>query len=359
MSFLDSTFYNNTVQEWLVAAGILVLALFILRFLVGMAVKRLAPLADQTDTPVDDLVAELLGKTRFLFLLIVSLFLSSHALTLPAVIRTVLLRASIIALVLQGAIWVNAAINFLLERYRKAKLEQDASAVTTVTALSFIGKLAVWVIAILLIMDNFGIEVTALVAGMGIGGIAVALAAQSILSDLFASLAIVLDKPFVIGDFLAVGEYKGTVEYIGLKTTRLRSLTGEQLVLGNADLLNSRVRNFGRLYERRMAFTIGVTYQTPRESIERIPQMLREAVEGQETVRFDRSHFTGYGDSSIDFDTVYFVLRPEYAAAMDIQQAINLEIHQRFEADGIEFAYPTRTVHLQAASEGTQGAEIR
>jgi small-conductance mechanosensitive channel len=209
-----------------------------------------------------------------------------------------------------------------------------------------LGRLATWVVVLLLGLDNLGIDVTALVAGLGVTGIAVALAVQNILGDLFASLSIVLDKPFVIGDFLAVGDMMGSVEYVGLKTTRLRSLSGEQLVFSNSDLLGSRIRNFGRMAERRALFTIGVTYQTPREKLERIPQMIREAVEAQPQTRFDRSHFARYGDSAITFETVYYVTVPEYPVYMDIQQAINLRIHEAFEREGIEFAYPTQTVFL-------------
>ena len=175
---------------------------------------------------------------------------------------------------------------------------------------------------------------------------AVALAVQNILGDLFASLSIVLDKPFVLGDFLIVDEHLGTVEYIGLKSTRLRSLWGEQIVFSNADLLKSRLRNFGRMFERRIVFPVGVTYQTPRDKLEAIPGIIREAIQAQEKTRFDRSHFKEFGDFSINFESVYYVLVPDYNLYMDIQQAINLQIHKRFEEEGIEFAYPTQTLFV-------------
>jgi len=175
----------------------------------------------------------------------------------------------------------------------------------------------------------------------------VALAVQNILGDLFASLSIVLDKPFAVGDFLIIDEHMGAVENVGLKTTRVRSLSGEQLVFSNADLLKSRIRNFGRMFERRVVFKIGVTYQTPRDKLQRIPAMIREAIQRQDKVRFDRSHFQAYGDYALTFETVYYVLSPDYNQYMDIQQAINLEIHEAFEAEGIEFAYPTQTLFLQ------------
>ena len=198
----------------------------------------------------------------------------------------------------------------------------------------------------LLALDNMGVDISTLVTGLGVGGVAVALAVQNVLGDLFASLSIVLDKPFVIGDFLAVGDLVGNVEQIGLKTTRVRSLSGEQLIFSNADLLQSRIKNYGRMMQRRILFTIGVTYQTPREKLENIPTILREAIESQKNVRFDRSHFARYGDFSINFESVYFVTVPTYNTYMDTQQAINLRIHERFEQEGIEFAYPTQTLFL-------------
>jgi len=184
------------------------------------------------------------------------------------------------------------------------------------------------------------------VAGFGIGGVAVALAVQSVLGDLFASLSIILDKPFVVGDFIVVDNLRGTVERVGVKTTRLRSLDGELLVFSNGDLLKSRIRNFRRMYDRRVEFTLGVTYRTPLEKLRRIPQWLREIIAAQPRTRFDRAHFKQYGDSALVFEIVYYVLDRDYNLYMDIHQAINLAICEHFGREGIEFAFPTRTVYL-------------
>ncbi|MGE3526922.1 MAG: mechanosensitive ion channel family protein, partial [Gemmatimonadales bacterium] len=191
-------------------------------------------------------------------------------------------------------------------------------------------------------------------AGLGVGGVAVALALQKILGDLFASLAIVLDKPFVLGDFIIVDDYLGSIENIGLKTTRVRSLSGEQLVFSNSDLLGSRIRNYGRMFERRVVFSIGVIYQTTKEQLQAIPGIIRTAIEAQDKTRFDRSHFQKYGDFSLDFETVYYVKSPDYNIYMDIQQAINLQIFEEFGKRGIEFAYPTQTLFV--SREGTGAA---
>jgi small-conductance mechanosensitive channel len=186
-----------------------------------------------------------------------------------------------------------------------------------------------------------------LIAGLGVGGIAVALAVQNVLGDLFASVSIVLDKPFVVGDFIDLGGHMGVVENVGLKTTRVRSLSGEELVIANSDLLSTRIRNFKRMSQRRAAFDIGVVYGTPSDKLRRIPELARKAVESCDNTRFDRSHFKSFGDSALVFETVYFMTVPDYNAYMDTQQSINLELYQRFEAEDIEFAYPTQTLFLK------------
>ncbi len=351
MDFLQQTVYGNTLQVWIIGLGTAVLTLAVLRLATRLAHKRLAALAVKTVTDWDDLIAEILGKTKPLFLIVLAMFVASLQLVLPQRVSAILTGTAVIALLVQGGIWTGTAITFLLQRYTKRQTGRDAASVTTMNALGFAARLALWTIVLLLALDNLGVNITTLVAGLGVGGLAVALAVQSILGDLFASLTIVIDKPFVIGDFLIIDEYLGSVDHIGLKTTRIRSLSGEQLIFSNADLLGSRIRNYGRMFERRVVFTIGVTYDTPREKLIKIPTIIREAVEAQEKTRFDRSHFKQFGDFSLNFETVYYVLAPAYNTYMDIQQAINLRIHQRFEADGIEFAFPTQTLYLVKRGE--------
>jgi len=348
MGFLDIVILENRLERWLVAFAIGAAILTGLRLFSSVVIRRLRSLAGRTKTDWDDLLAHTLGKTKLLVLGVLAVYGGANALTLPVRAQGLIERATILALLLQGGIWGAAAVSFSLEHYRRRQLaEQDRGEATAVGALAFVARVAVWAVVVLLALDNLGIDVTALVAGLGIGGVAVALAVQNVLGDLFASLSIVLDKPFVVGDFLIIGDMMGSVERVGIKSTRIRSLSGEQLIFSNADLLGSRIRNYGRMFERRIVFKIGVTYQTPRALLERIPTILREAVEAQEKTRFDRSHFAAYGDFSIDFETVYYVLDPAYNVYMDIQQAINLRVHERFEAEGIEFAYPTQTLFLE------------
>jgi small-conductance mechanosensitive channel len=346
MELFTTSFYDNSLGKWLIALGIAVVTAVALRLFKDLGGRHIARLATRTESNWDDAFVELLRHTNWLFLLIIAIFAGSLLLTLPERVRGITNTVMLVALIVQAGIWLNAFILFWVEDYRRRKLREDPASVTTMSAVSFVGRLVLWSVILLLILDNLGTDVTALIAGLGVGGIAVALAVQNILGDLFASLSIVIDKPFTVGDFLIIDDYLGSVEHIGLKTTRIRSLSGEQLVFSNTDLLGSRIRNYGRMYERRVLFKIGVTYQTPREQLIMIPKFIREAVEAQASTRFDRSHFKDYGDYSLNFETVYYVLGPDYNTYMDIQQAINLHIHERFEEAAIEFAYPTQTLHM-------------
>lgn len=332
-----------------------ILAYLFLRLAARVILTRLAKFAPSTETDWDDIVTTALQRTKGWSLLVFAAFLGGITLTLPEGVLTVLASAAAIALFLQLGFWVNAGITAWMKSYEKRRAQEDVSAVMSMSVLTIVAKLVLWSMVLLLSLDNVGVDVTALVAGLGIGGVAVALAAQNVLGDLFASLSIVLDKPFVLGDFLIVGDHLGAVEKIGLKTTRVRSLSGEQLIFSNNDLLTSRIRNYGRMFERRVVFKIGVTYQTPRDKLKSIPGIIREAVEalGEDTVRFDRSHFQSYGDFALSFETVYYVLDPDYNLYMDCQQSINLRIHERFEAEGIEFAYPTQTLFLAREGENS------
>ncbi|MDM7916015.1 MAG: mechanosensitive ion channel family protein [Candidatus Eisenbacteria bacterium] len=355
MEFLYDSFYGNTVLHWLTAVGATLLLVAGFRVIVALLTRRLSRLAQRTATRWDDLIAHTLSKTNILVLIFLGIYVGAMILILPDRLRGFLQKIAILCLLLQTGIWLNAAVSFLLIGYRATQAGEDAIRAMTAGLVSFLAKVVVWSVVLLMTLDNLGVDITALVAGLGVGGIAVALAVQNILGDLLASLSIVFDKPFVPGDFLAIDSFLGSVEQIGLKTTRLRSLSGEQLIFSNADLLQSRIRNYGRMAERRVVFTIGVTYQTPRAKIVEIPKILREAVEAQEKIRFDRSHFQSYGESALNFETVYYVLSPEYNLYMDIQQRVLLRIHERFEAEGIDFAYPTRTLFLmRGEAEGAQ-----
>jgi small-conductance mechanosensitive channel len=274
------------------------------------------------------------------FFLLVAVYAASLTLNVPPRADRLLGALPTLALLVQVGFWGNMALRFFLGRYVSSRQEEsDRLILQTMTApLRWIGGLLIWSVLSLLALDNLGVNVTALVAGLGVGGVAVALAVQNILGDLLGSLSIVLDKPFVIGDFIVVDTYMGTVENIGLKTTRIRSLSGEQIILSNSDLLKSRIRNYKRMTERRAVFKFRLLYDTPAGLLAQVPAWVREIIEAQPDTRFDRAHFAEFGDSALVFEVVYFVLDPDYGRFMDIQQTINLSLMKAFEERGIRFA---------------------
>jgi len=349
--FLETTWLDNTLLTWAIALGVGLATFAVCLVLARIVPKRLKKLAARTAVRWDDLLVEALGRTGTWFLLAIAAFAGSLVLGLSERFHAAAGAVIRVALVLQAGFWISAAIRYWVKAFREQRLQDDPAAVTSVGAMGFVSRLVLWVLVALLVLDNAGVEIGPLLAGLGVGGIAVALAVQNVLGDLFASLSIVLDKPFVIGDFLILGgEHLGSVENIGLKTTRVRSLSGEQLVLSNSDLLNSRIRNFGRMTERRVVFSVGILYSTPRETVARVAGMIRSAIEAQPDVRFDRAHFKEFGDSALVFEAVYYVLSPAYNVYMDRQQAINLALMEAFELEGIEFAFPTRTLHIESGS---------
>ena len=325
----------------------------------GIARRQFARLARTEATEVLEIPLQAASRTTLLFIAIVATFAGLAVYGLEDRWATILQKVVTIAFFWQAGLWAVTASGAWLDHRRKATIEEDKAAAGSIGIIRFVLRVLIWAMVLLLTLENLGVDITALVAGLGIGGIAVALAVQNVLGDLLASLSIALDQPFVLGDFVIMDDYMGTVEYIGIKSTRLRSLTGEQIVVSNADLLSSRLRNYGRMQQRRIVFTLGVTYETPRAKLKKIPDLLRKAVESQAEVRFDRAHFAKYGDFSLDFEVVYYVLSADYNAYMDVQQAINFRIHEEFEALGVEFAYPTQTLWLSragAAEPESQGA---
>lgn len=350
MSLLGQTYYGNTLQDWLTALAVVIALALLLLFAKRLVLARLAVWSRKTETRLDDFAMDMLAGTRFLFLLVIAFYFGSQYLELPPKPTHLITHITIITLLVQVALWGNRGIALWLSDHLKRHRETDAAGATTVSVLGFIARVVLWSVLLLMILDNLGFNITALVASLGIGGIAMALAVQNILGDIFASLSIAMDKPFAIGDFIIVDDVMGTVEYIGLKTTRLRSLSGEQIVFSNNDLLKSRIRNYKRMYERRVVFGFGVIYQTSHEQLKKIPVIVREIIESLEKIRFDRAHFKEYGDSSLHFEVVYFVEDPDYNLYMDIQQAINLAIFRRFEQEHIEFAYATRALSANRAA---------
>jgi small-conductance mechanosensitive channel len=346
MGFFELSFLGNTLRDWSLAVLTALVILGALWITKRILLGRFVAFTDKTKNHIDDLFAQILTRTNFYLMALLALYAGSLTLSFSESVKYWIGRIGLFAILIQVAIWGDALITYSIQRYQEQHMQDGAERVTTLRAVSFVVRLILFSIVLLLALDNMGIKVTSLVASLGVGSIAVALAVQNILADLFASLSIALDQPFVIGDFIIVDDYLGTVENIGLKTTRVRSLSGEQLVFANNDLLNSRIRNYKRMGERRVLFTFGVIYQTPIEQLEQISAWVKEIIQTHEQARFDRAHFKSFGDSALVFEVVYYVQSPDYNLYMDIQQAINLALMKRFEKNGIEFAYPTQTLFI-------------
>jgi len=341
---------NNNFLTWLIAVFVAFLIFSGVLILKRVIEKRLEYLSQKTETGFDDLALQLLQKTRKFFVATVAVYLAASFLKFSAKFEHGIRSAFVILLLIQVWFWGVEIVDFIIYRLvgRDKKLANSEAAIEgTMPALQFVGRLILISVVALLALENLGFDVTTLVASLGVGGIAVALAVQNILGDLFASLSIVLDKPFAVGDTIKVSDYVGMVEKIGLKSTRVKSLSGEQLIFSNSDLLSSRIQNFRRLLERRVLFGIGVTYQTSSENLKQIPEIMKKIIDDCPDTRFDRCHFLAFGASSLDFETVFYVLSPDYLVYMSAQQYINLALYEVFEKVGIEFAYPTQTLYIE------------
>ncbi|HEX8611779.1 MAG TPA: mechanosensitive ion channel family protein [Telluria sp.] len=343
-------FPSSTLIDWASGVAVAVIAALLLFGLQRFLIHRLDRRARHTATSIDDWLLQVLRSTYSLFLALISLYIGSLTLALSDQHALLLRRLAITVVLVQAAVWGDVAVRAWRARYRAhAGAAESTVGVLSTAILDFLLRLAVWLIVALMILDNLGFNITTLVASLGIGGIAVALAVQNVLGDLFASLSIVLDKPFVVGDFIIVDDILGTVEYIGLKTTRLRSLGGEQVIFSNGDLLKARIRNHQRMQTRRAAFIIRVSYATTGEQLRAIPEIARSIVTAQSGVNFERAHFSALSESSLDFEVVYWILTADYLVFMDAQQAIYLALVRQLRELGIEFAQPLRKVQLHGS----------
>jgi MscS family membrane protein len=320
--------------------------LFVRRRLHKLLIRVLTKRAGSDNATLRDVGLTFINGTNTLVLVVLSLWPSLRFLPLNESVQTILVSVFYLAILGQCAIYATNWIERTVNRHKMRRLKEDPSSVSAYGVMSFFARIAIWSVVVLITLASFDYDITGLMAGLGIGGVAVAFALQSILADIFSSVAILLDKPFMVGDVITVGTETGEIESIGLKTTRMKSVTGEQVVISNTDLLGSRIRNFKRMNERRVLFQIGVTYQTKQEHLEAIPGMLREIIESQEKVRFDRAHLKIFGDFALIFECVYFMTEPDYALYMDTNQRVHLELFRRFHDLGIEFAYPTQTLYV-------------
>ena len=332
--FLKKVYYGNTVEDYLIVISVILISILVLRLIKRIIIKRLRMLAARTEGTVDDFIIDGIDRFGLPIIQFTVIFWGLDFLTLTSkaeetidVVISVIITYYVLRL-------VSSIIIMLLES-RIRKKEQGEEKIKQLGGLMLVINVFIWILGIVFLLDNMGKDVTTIITGLGIGGIAIALAAQNILGDLFNYFVIYFDRPFEVGDFIVVDDKQGTVEYLGIKTTRIRSLSGEQLIIGNSQLTNSRIHNFKRMFKRRVIFNINVDYRTPLEKLKLIPGILKSIVEQQKMAAFDRAHFATYGDWSFRFEVVYFVLDPDFNKFMDIHQIINYKIYEELQKNGI------------------------
>ena len=354
--FWNQVFLGNTLKDWAIALGIIIVTLAGLRVARKLVLNQLKLWSQRTNTKFDDFVICLIDRFLIPFLYIVGIYFGIQTLTLSPkadrVAGVVILFVSTYFVIRMIA----STISYFINSYVGAHTDQEGRR-KQARGIIVLVNILVWVVGILFLVDNLGYNITTIITGLGIGGVAIALATQAILGDLFSYFVIFFDKPFEIGDFVITGDKMGSVEYVGIKTTRIRSLSGEQLIFSNTDLTNSRVHNYKRMEKRRVVYTFRISYGTPMDKLTRIPETIRKIIEAQSDVAFDRAHMLAFGDFSFNFEVVYSVMSADYNLYMDRQQAINFEMIRAFEKDGIRFAYPTQNLIIGNGGpkeEGTQ-----
>ena len=346
MSFITQLFYQNPIENWLIALLTAFIAFLILMGVGKILISQLRKYVIKSNAPLNDVFVSVVQSTKKFFLVVTSIFIASQTLNLSIKVHDFIQIIFQVILILQIGFWIDSFVT----EYAKIK-SNDSSNKTALNSLGVIVRLIVWVIVILLALDNLpNVKITSLITSLGIAGIAVGLAVQKILEDLFASMSISLDQPFQIGDTIDIDGIVGTIEHIGLKSTRIRALTGEQIIMSNSNLLDLPIHNLQRMENRLVSMNLSITYQVKPETLRRIPEMIKEIVEQEEGVRFERAHFKNFGDSGLMIEVIYWIESADYAVYMDKKQNVNLKIFEKFSQEGIEFAYPTQTVFIEKTS---------
>jgi small-conductance mechanosensitive channel len=339
--------WDNSVLMWLLSGAVALIGFLILHTVLKATAARVRVHQAQHPTGARSVIIAVLGATRPWLVFVLAVLLAVGPLVFLPRIEMLIGHLVFVVIGIQVALWANSLIHLWLETSTQPGKARINPVIATI--LGWAAQVMVWTVLLMFVLANLGVNITAFVASLGVGGIAVALAAQNILGDLFASAAIGLDKPFEVGQFIAFGNDLGTVDHVGIKTTRIKSLSGEQLVISNTQLLNQLIRNYGRMHERRVVFGFRAPYGTSRKRVEAIPPRVRALLEQEEQVRFDRSHFANFGEFGLEFEVVYYVLSPDFTLYRDIQQRVNLGIMALFEEFEVEFAVPARQVMVSGS----------
>lgn len=345
------TLFGIPLTEYIIFGIIFTVTfLFFLIFKKGI-LRRVKRVTEKTSTIVDDTFVQSVKNIRILFFILFSAYLATKFTDLGKPFERIVSSVFIIAIIYEAVKFFQSVGVYFIKKFWEMNSDKEEDTTNAVNGLSLILKIVIWSIGFLLILTNLGFEISALIASLGVSSIAVAFALQSILADIFSSFSIYLDTPFKVNDFIIVGTDMGVVKKIGIKTTRLLTLQGEELIISNHELTSTRIRNFKQMEKRRIVFHIGVTYNTPAEKLKKIPEIIKEIITSVEGVTFDRSHFQKFADFSLNFETVYYVENGDYMVYMDKQQDINLQIFEKFQSEGIEFAFPTQSIYLEKNEE--------
>ncbi|MFC1663472.1 mechanosensitive ion channel family protein [Patescibacteria group bacterium] len=343
-TFWDKIILGNTVDSYVTAILLLFILIIVFKIFQNILLSRLKAAAEKTATEIDDIFIHIVDKIKPPFYTFVAFYFAIKYLTIHGAIQKLIDVILIFWVVYQAIDAIQILINFVV--FKKLRKEKDEDK-TAVQVIGFIIKIVLWSIGLLFVLSNLGVDVTSLIAGLGIGGVAIALALQNILADLFSYFAIHFDKPFKVGDFIVIGDKRGTVEKIGIKTTRLRSMQGEELIISNKEMTSAQIQNFKNMEERRIVMNFGVTYETPSKKLETIPNLVKDVIDSVPKTRLDRIHFKSFGDSALDFEVVFYFDSTEYVDYMDAQQEINFRLKRDFERAKIDMAYPTQTLYLK------------
>lgn len=343
-NLLEQNFFGNSILEYFIAALSIIVAFLIIHFIKKFIIKRIQKNVDEEKYPRLKMLIRGINRRLIPLLYFGAIYIALETLSFGAKTDKIISTVYLILAVWLGVRFTISILEYVIGNFlAKTRGEEEGKKLKPI--LSFLNFL-VWIIGALLMLDNLGFNISTLIAGLGITGIAVALAAQALLGDLFSYFVIFFDRPFEIGDFVVFEGNSGSIEKIGIKTTRVRSLSGEQLIVSNSKLTNTLVHNYKRMEKRRVVFVLGVTYQTKAEQLKSIPDIVKNIITKNNNAEFDRGHFRSFGNSTLDFEFVYYVLTSDYNTYMDTQQKINLEIFEEFEKNSIDFAYPTQTIFL-------------
>ena len=345
---LAKRFLYNSVEEWFIAFAVFLAILLFLYIFKNILLGKLKKLVNKTNSQIDNILVEGIGKISPTFYILVSLWGASQFLLLPDLAINIINWVTLAVVLYYATITLQKLVEYLVNTHIFGKITGDKGSTLIIKKfINQITKLLIWVIAILLLLQNLGIEISVLLGGLGVAGLAISFAMQNVLEDILAFFSIYFDKPFEIGDFVEVGGKMGTIKAVGVKSTRIETLQGEELVISNKELTSSQIHNHKKMQERRIVFHFRITYETDYKKLKKVNKIVQEIIENVDNVRFDRVHFQGYGDFSLDFEVVYYVATQDYYVYMDIQEKINFALFEAFEKEEIEFAYPTKRILLE------------